>query len=149
MKRLLLLLLIAIAAAVGWGIYKNSVPPKDLYTQTQRFAGCESWPSCVSSVATEDLHKVPALGYSGDANFAFSLLREVVQRAGGEIVDEQPGYLHAVFTAPRTGLKDDLELLVRPDGRIEVRALSRVPYRDGGANRARVEAIRRAFEAQP
>ncbi|HEX4871738.1 MAG TPA: DUF1499 domain-containing protein [Nevskiaceae bacterium] len=139
-------LALAVLALALWATFTT---PGHLYRSSGVFAGCPARPSCVSSMASDDIHQVPALRYAGDAHAAFVLLREVVERIGGRIEHEQPGYLHAVFVTPRMRYRDDLELLVQPDGRIEVRSLSRFGYRDFGVNRRRVEELRRQFEAQP
>jgi len=78
-----------------------------------------------------------------------SMLREVIERMGGKIEHESAGYLHAVFVVTQLKLRDDLELLVMPEGAIEVRSISRFGTRDFGKNRERVEELRRAFEAVP
>jgi uncharacterized protein (DUF1499 family) len=149
MKTLLKLALILVLAIVALGTYKTLTPPADLYSRTQVFAACPSRPSCVSSVATDDQHRVAALGYTTDPSTAFALLREVVERMGGQIQEEAPDYLHAVFVSPRMRYRDDLELRVLSGGKIEVRSVSRFGYKDFGVNRERVENLRRAFEAMP
>lgn len=150
MKAFSALLLLIVAAIVGFGLYKTLSSPGDLYSHTGRFAGCPSRPSCVSSQSLDDVHRVPALGYTGDPYMAMVMLRELVQRMGGHIDNEQPGYLHVVFFSKRLRFRDDLELLVLPEGgRIEVRSASRFSYSDMGTNRSRVEELRRAFEAAP
>ena len=149
MKVLGMLVLIAALMVVGTGVYKTLDTPAHLYAETGRFAGCPERPSCVSSLAADDEHRVAALGYAGDALTALSMLREVVDRMGGRIEHESAGYLHAVFTTPTMRYRDDLELLVLPEGRIEVRSISRFGYRDFGVNRSRVEQLRRSFEAVP
>lgn len=149
MKTLGILLLLVAVAVIAVGIYKTRTTPADLYANSGRFAGCPSRPSCVSSVASDDQHRVAALNFGGDAVTAMSMLREVVERLGGKISHEAPGYLHAVFETPTMHYRDDLELLVLPEGRIEVRSISRFGYSDLGVNRQRVEQLRQAFEAQP
>ncbi|MGQ0619627.1 MAG: DUF1499 domain-containing protein [Panacagrimonas sp.] len=149
MKTLFKLVLIAAIAVVGLGVYKTLTPPGDLYVSTRVFAACPPRPSCVSSVATDDQHRVAALGYTADPSTAFSMLREVVERMGGQIQDEATDYLHAVFVSPKMRYRDDLEMLVLPGGKIEVRSASRFGYEDFGVNRDRVEDLRRAFEAMP
>lgn len=149
MKRLLWLMLIALIAITVFGVIQTRREPGHLYARTGTFAGCPSRPSCVSSVASGDVHRVAALGYSGDPYLAHSLLRELIQRMGGRLVHERPDYLHAVFVTPRMRYHDDLELLITPEGRIEVRSVSRFGYHDMGTNRARVEELRRSFEAMP
>lgn len=149
MLKALTVVLLAAAAFVAVGAYRSLTPPDDLYAFTGVLAGCPKRPSCVSSLATDDLHRVAALGYTGEMSTAYVLLREVVERHGGRIEHEQPGYIHAVYESPRFKLRDDVELLMLPEGRVEVRSISRFSYHDRGANRARVEEIRRAFEAMP
>lgn len=149
MKTLFKLLLLVVVAVVGLGLYKTFTPPADLYSLTQEFAGCPPRPSCVSSLATDDQHRVTALGYTADPSTAASMLREVVERMGGDIRNQTPEYIHAVFVTPKMRYHDDLELLIRPAGTIEVRSLSRFGYDDFGVNRARVDALRQAFEAMP
>jgi uncharacterized protein (DUF1499 family) len=81
----------------------------------------------------------------------YVIMHEVVERLGGQIQQEQSGYIHAVFAAPRFGfpLRDDLEVLMLANGRVDVRSASRFAYDDAGSNRARVEQLRQAFEAMP
>ncbi|MGQ0700362.1 MAG: DUF1499 domain-containing protein [Panacagrimonas sp.] len=149
MKKIFVLLALAIVIVAGFGVYKTLTPPEDLYGVTGDFMGCPTRPSCVSSVATDDQHRVAALGHTGDTLRALSMLREVIERMGGTIEFESPGYLHAVFVTPTMRYRDDLELLVLPEGKIEVRSISRFGYRDFGINRERVEKLRQAFETVP
>lgn len=149
MRILFRFLLLALVVVVALGIYKTLSPPGDLYATTRVFAGCPARPSCVSTVAKDDPHRVAALGYAGDPSTALAMLREVVERMGGSLMNESPGYLHAVFESPTVRFRDDLELLLLPGGTIEVRSVSRFGYRDFGVNRERVEKLRQAFEAQP
>jgi len=148
-KRFLVLVLLAVLALVGTAVVLTLRTPDDLYLVAGSFAGCPSRPSCVSSQAGDDEHRVAGLVYSGDPQFAQSLLREILQRMDGRLVDEAPNYLHAVFESNTMHFRDDLELLIRPDGQIDVRSASRFGYGDFGNNRERVESLRRAFEASP
>lgn len=149
MKALLKLIVVAALGLAAYGVYATVTPPKHLYFLSHSFGGCPQRPSCVSSRAEDDQHRVAALGYTGDANTAYAMLREVVEREGGRIQHESPEYLHAVFTSPRLKLRDDVELLVLPEGRIDVRSVARFGYDDFGENRERVEKIRQGFEAIP
>jgi uncharacterized protein (DUF1499 family) len=148
-KRLIVGLLLLALAGVGFGAYRTLTPPGHLYINAGHFGGCPKRPSCVSSLATDDMHRVAALGYSGDSAANYVMLHEVVERLGGRIEDEKEGYIHAVFLTPELKLRDDLELLMLPNGRVDVRSISRFSYDDRGSNRARVEQLRQAFEAMP
>lgn len=142
-------LLLLLLAGVAFGAYKTLTPPSHLYYQAGHFGSCPTRPSCVSSLATDDLHRVAALGYSGDFAANYVMLKEVVERMGGTIEHEQQGYIHAVFLSPKLKLRDDLEVLMLATGRVDVRSISRFSYDDRGSNRARVEQLRQAFEAMP
>jgi uncharacterized protein (DUF1499 family) len=149
--RLIVLVLLIAVAGLAVGAYYTLTPPPDLYLNKGEFGGCPKRPSCVSSMAKDDLHKVAALGYTGDMGINYVIMHEVVERLGGEIQQEQSGYIHAVFVVKRFGfpLRDDLEVLMLASGRVDVRSASRFAYNDKGSNRARVEQLRRAFEAMP
>lgn len=149
MKRLGAVLAAIAALVILIGVAQTLREPAGLYASTKLFAGCPARPNCVSSVADDDVHRVAALGYTGDPARAVVMLRELLERQGGKIDHEAPDYLHAVFVSPKLRLRDDLELLVLPEGRIEVRSVSRFGYEDFGVNRERVEELRRSFEAQP
>jgi len=74
-------------------------------------------------------------------------LKDVIQRMGGEIVDDQDAYLAATFSSGLFGFVDDLEIRVdRPAGLIHVRSASRVGHGDAGVNRKRVERLRSLYE---
>lgn len=64
------------------------------------------------------------------------------------IVEEQPGYLHAVFTSLVFRFQDDVEILRDADAQVlHVRSASRVGHSDLGVNRKRVERLRQRFQA--
>lgn len=63
-----------------------------------------------------------------------------------EIVRSEPDYLYAVFTTPVMRYRDDVELALDRSARtIRVRSASRIGYGDMGANRARLESIRKSL----
>jgi len=145
--RFLKLLGLFLLAVVILGVVATLRTPRHLHAFTGEFAGCPARPSCVSSRAT-DAHRIEPLRYRGSAEAARSQLRAVIESMpGARIEHEAPQYLHAVFVTPKMRFHDDLELLVRPDGIVEVRSLSRFGYRDYGVNRARVERLRELFDA--
>ena len=145
-KKILWALLILTPVVVVLGVYKTSQEPADLWAATQVFAACPSRPSCVSSVATDEGHQIAPLSYTGDASAAREKLERVIRALPGtSIVRATPEYLHVVYVTPTMHFHDDVELLVRGGGVIQVRSISRFGYSDHGVNRARVEALRSAF----
>ena len=120
--------------------------PQDL--AAGRLRACPDSPNCVSSQAPDAAHRVEPIAFAGDpADVLDRLRRAVVSLPRARIVSVGEGYLHAEFTSLLFRFVDDVELLVDPAERlVHVRSASRVGYSDLGANRRRVDAIRRAFE---
>jgi uncharacterized protein (DUF1499 family) len=104
-------------------------------------------PNCVSSQAdpADTQHYIAPIGFAGDAATAMKKLRDVIDdQTGAEVIESRPDYLYAEFTSKLMGFVDDVEFY--NDGKaIQVRSASRLGYSDLGANRKRVEAIRKAF----
>jgi uncharacterized protein (DUF1499 family) len=145
-KRALLFLVLLSGAIAAIGVYRTLTPPADLYGATGVFAACPQRPSCVSSAAIGERHAISPLTYTGGAATAQARLTAVITGMPGARVERaEGGYIHAVFQTPLMRFRDDVELLLRPDGRIDVRSVSRFGYRDFGVNRARVEDLRQRF----
>lgn len=107
-----------------------------------RFAPPPSSPNCVSSRAdpTDRLHHIkPLAGVTLDEvrTVATAMPRTRVEK-------EADGYLHMVFVSALFRFRDDVEFEQEGD-LVHVRSASRLGYGDLGANRRRVEAIRRAL----
>ena len=110
----------------------------------ERFAPPPSTPNCVSSKADpgDRVHFIAPLALpAGGLQAAEDAIRALPRT---EIEEREDAYLHAVFTTRIFSWKDDLELLVEGDV-LHVRSASRVGRGDLGANRQRVEALRRAL----
>lgn len=108
---------------------------------------CPDSPNCVCSENHPDRqgqHAIAPLPLAGvPADRVWPLLREVIRQAGGQIVSDHDGYLHAIFTSRLFRFVDDVEAhLDMESGVIQLRSASRVGRSDLGVNRKRVEAIR-------
>ena len=148
-KKILWGVLILVVLVVAFGFYKTFQVPDDLWVNTQKFPGCPQRPSCVSSIAQDEVHKIEPLRYAGDTASARQKLERVIrQMPVARIEHAAPEYLHVVFQTPTMHFHDDVELLVQAGGVIQVRSISRFGYGDHGVNRARVERIREAFTKQ-
>lgn len=107
---------------------------------------CPRKPNCVSSQEGEASRRIEPLRYSGGPAEAWARLKAVLLAMSRiEIVEEAPGRLRAVATTKLWRFKDDLEFLDGGPGVIEVRSASRIGYSDLGANRRRIERVRKAF----
>lgn len=140
-------LLVIVVGVIALALYKSEQSPSHLYYKAGEFSGCPQRPSCVSSVASDPEHQVAPLEDPGNVPDIMKRLRLAVEAMGGQVVAAQAGYLHALFLTPRMRFRDDLELLVRDNGVIDVRSVSRFGYRDFGVNRERVEQLRVLFES--
>jgi uncharacterized protein (DUF1499 family) len=137
------------AAMAAWlGDVLAGQPPATLGLRDGHLAACPDKPNCVSSQASGDAHAVAPFAYAGDGVAAFDRLAAVVAaQERARVVTRRPGYLHAEFRSKLMGFVDDLELASDPASKvIHVRSASRLGYSDFGVNRARVDALRAAYD---
>jgi uncharacterized protein (DUF1499 family) len=136
-----LIVCVSIAAACGGRM------PKALADGSGRLAPCPDSPNCVSSEATDEVHAIAANRIQGDATAAWQALEsQLAELPRVEVVTNEGGYLHAVFTTRLMRYRDDVEFaLDAAAGVIYVRSASRVGYGDMGVNRKRIESIRAAL----
>ena len=110
-----------------------------------RLKDCPTTPNCVCSQATSPARRVEPLRFTGLNATAWEKLQRLIEsmpRAKIRTRDER--YLHAEFMSRIFRFVDDVEFLLA-DGIIHVRSASRVGHWDLGANRARVEELRRRW----
>eukprot|EP01134_Creolimax_fragrantissima_P005198 CFRG5198T1 len=130
--------------------------PKDLGVKDGQFKPVPSSPNCVSSMAPkEDKHYIDPIAYTQDTGAeALAHLKSVLEKskAGSNAIlvgeSATDSYLHYEYTTPIMGFVDDFEFYVDEAAKvIHVRSASRVGYSDAGANKARVNSVRKAFTA--
>jgi uncharacterized protein (DUF1499 family) len=113
-----------------------------------RLHPCPGTPNCVCSEVPQETAFVEPLVFEVDADTAWVKAQMAVTEMGGEISHVANGYLAATYQTALFRFVDDVELrLDREGGAIHIRSASRVGRSDLGANRKRVEAIRRRFTA--
>ncbi len=122
--------------------------PKNLGMVDGCLADCPNSPNCVSSQATDYQHKIEPIAFDGSPDDSMRQLNEVIAAIPRmKIITQRENYLHAEATSLIFRFKDDVEFFGDPSARvIHFRSASRVGYSDLGANRARMETIRNAFE---
>ena len=116
--------------------------------EADRLAPCPDSSNCVSSLSKDSAHRIEPLRYASTREVARRRLLEILRSLPRvRIVASEPTYIHAAFTSALFRFVDDVEFsLVDRVGVIHVRSASRVGYYDFGANRRRVEEIRRRFQ---
>ena len=142
-------LALALVAALFVLVARSRVAP-ELGLVDDALRPCPDSPNCVSSLATDDGHRVEPIWRGDDASDeAWMRLESAVRgRAGTKVVMRRPDYLWAEFSTSILGFVDDVEFhLDRGKGVIHVRSASRVGHSDLGANRKRVESLRAELEA--
>jgi len=134
------------SASAFAGLFAGT-PPTDLGVREGRLKPCPGKPNCVSSQAQDESHRVAPLLFQGSAQVAFERLKAVLAAMPRtRIVEEGEGYLRAEAASRLFGFVDDIEFyLDAAAAQLHVRSASRIGYSDLGVNRARVEAIRKAF----
>ena len=108
---------------------------------------CPSSPNCVCSVDKDSPHFIEPICFSCDGELAWGtwidLIRNHPHCVSMEIRDT---CLSAVFETSIFRFKDDLESVLETDtNTIHIRSASRLGYWDIGANRRRIERLRRTF----
>ena len=128
----------------------SATRPTNLGVVDGRLAACPNSPNCVSTQATDNQHKIEAIAFGGGPEDAMTQLKAAIATISGmKIVTETENYIHAEATSLIFRFTDDVEFLI--DGQAKVihfRSASRVGRSDLGANRARMELIRKAFGQQ-
>ena len=117
---------------------KAGRPPESL-------APCPASPNCVSSQADQETQRVAPFPCGESCGQTLDRLRRLIDRTpGARIIVASPTYLHAEYTSAVFRFVDDLELLADEVNHVvQVRSASRIGRWDLGANRRRVEALRR------
>jgi uncharacterized protein (DUF1499 family) len=161
MKLLSIALPIVLAAAV-LAVQAGALhgpAPGDLGVRDGRLKPPSNTPNSVSSQATlypdhpqRAYATIEPLPFkSGGAQASLQALRTVlVDMQGVSVVQGQDGYLYAQAQTRWLRFVDDVEFWANPERDVvEMRSASRLGYGDLGANRARLERVRSAYEALP
>ena len=123
----------------------SSAQPTNLGIQPNgRLADCPDSPNCVSTLATDAQHLIPAIDWSHTDKTATEAIKQLISTEfpRARLVSESPGYLHFEFTSLIFRFVDDVEFLVDDENnQVHFRSASRVGYSDMGANRRRMEKI--------
>jgi len=137
-----ILLAIILLAGIVSGVKSQQMPLLGLAAGHLR--SCPESPNCVSSETDkEDAVHYIAPFPAGDSK-AWASLLAAIESLGGVVVANDGQYLHATFTSMLFRYVDDVEArLDAGAGLIHLRSASRVGRSDFGANRKRIEALRR------
>lgn len=153
-RRLLIPLILIILAAflvARWAVTQVSRMPDDLGVTNGRLAPCPGSPNCVSTFATDDLHRMEPMAYAGETAVAQATILSILDNLPRiTIITNEPAYIHAEARSAIWGFVDDVEFSFdETAGLIHFRSVSRLGNGDMGVNRARMETIQTAYESHP
>ena len=125
------------------------MPVEGLSSQESLLAPCPDSPNCVSSLAPGGPRHVAPLSYASSRDAAIQTLVDLLEAEPSvRIVSRQADYLHAEFSSRLFKFVDDVTFYFPADAPvIHVRSASRIGYYDFGANRRRVEHLRRLLSS--
>lgn len=108
---------------------------------------CPDSPNCVCSEYSGNAHWIEPLIFPGDPDAAWARLIGILQdQPRTTIVSQTDDYIEARARTRILRFEDVLEFrLDRAARQINVRSASKVGYSDLGANRRRVESLRKLF----
>ncbi len=129
----------------SWGTSAKST----FDSATAQFAVCPNSPNCVSTqMPTSDSeHAIAAIPFTGTADEAKAKLMSVITAMQNvTMISDEDRYIYSEFRTPMMRFVDDVEFYIDDASKtIQFRSASRVGQGDGGANRKRMEEIRRLF----
>ena len=109
---------------------------------------CSKAPNCVSSVDTGKRHFIHPLRYEGSAkDEQYRLLNILNELNRVRVVTFEKNFIQAEFISSVFGFVDDVKFFFDDSKKIiHVRSASRLGFSDFGANRRRIEKIRKRFD---
>lgn len=122
----------------------------DLGIMNGKLRPCPPSPNCISSSPQNENHAGQAFYFVGESVRAWHALTAIIKDMdNAEIVSQTGTYIHVEFTSAIFRFVDDVEFLLNPKAnKIEVRSASRNGHFDFGANRKRLQKIKRLFAEQ-
>ena len=102
---------------------------------------CPETPNCVSTTNTDDVHGISPI----ETTLSFEEVLTVFQENDLDIIAQDDNYAHFTFKSTIMGYVDDIEIL-KVENKVFIKSASRVGKSDLGANRKRVENLRKALK---
>jgi len=134
-------------ALAGFMVFSPGCKSPNIGIDNKTLKPCPGSPNCVSSMAEDPSHHVEPFQYEGTPEDAKKRLISIIESAKRiQVITSESNYIHAEFTSLIFRFVDDVEFYFDDQKPvIHVRSASRVGYSDLGANRKRIEKIRKQF----
>jgi uncharacterized protein (DUF1499 family) len=133
---------IVIACLLLFGMSMTASKPTNLGLTDGRLATCPDSPNCVSTMASDEAHRMEAVdmtGINSPLNKVKTVVAENFSRA--KLVEEADNYCRFEFSSLIFRFVDDVEFYVDDDQALHFRSASRVGHSDMGANRSRMDKL--------
>ena len=116
--------------------------------ETGQLKPCPGTPNCVCSEYENGAWYIQPFDFDEPPMNAWSKLKSAVTSSGGQIQEATENYMWCTFKTRLFRFTDDVEFRLDANARrIEVRSASRVGKGDFGANRKRIEKLRKLFNS--
>jgi uncharacterized protein (DUF1499 family) len=124
--------------------------PATLGVVDGKLAPCPAAPHCVTSQQEGGIHSIAPIHYTMSRDDARRRLVSIIRAMpGADLITDSNDYVRAEFTTPRFKFVDDVEIYLDDRDKLaHFRSSSRTGFWDLGANRRRIEEIRRQFVAE-
>lgn len=124
--------------------------PDEIGIDPSGLKGCPKSPNCVSSQAKDAQHAIEPFCLKSDPDASWPLIQdEIASMPRWVIVTATDNYIHVECKSLIFRFIDDLELYFNSSkGIISIRSASRIGYSDFGANRRRIELLRRELRTK-
>ncbi len=138
-----------------WGVARVVIKtvsqrPSGPGLQGDQLLPCPNSPNCVTSqggVGAQAMSPWPMVGSAAEASERIEAVLSA--RPDARVIERRDGYYHAEFTTRLLGFIDDVEILLDDSNHVvHFRSASRLGYGDLGTNRARMEELGAAYQAQ-
>ncbi len=108
---------------------------------------CPSSPNCVSSQSESESHHIEPLPYKSSGDEAMQKIKNtILAMPRTNLVEEKDHYLHIEFKSSVLRFVDDVEIIIDDSEKvIHLRSASRIGHSDFGANRRRINEIKKNF----
>lgn len=130
-----------------WQAIKSRNNPGNTGLEQGLLKNCTDKPNCVSSLSNPNKDSFIEPLRAENIVVVWDNLQMGLHDLGLTAVSNQENYIHSTAQTPLLKFVDDVEFLLdRENGMIHIKSESRVGYSDMGANRKRVEAIRKKLQ---
>lgn len=140
MTTLGVLLILGLSYFKGMGFYSQSKSPNIGLSSEGVISQCGEKPNCVSTSNTNEEHQIAPITVSADMKTIIAELESLDL----ELQSHIENYAHLTYSSTIMGFVDDVEIF-KKGNKLYIKSASRVGHSDLGANRERVEKIRKHF----